>query len=385
MTPSAYLLYSIQQNCYRRMAWIVSAFAVTSSSDKDTDEFYPGKIVREPFAIFFLNESKERVKIDVADVSQPLFRKEDRIDITPEWISSLTTPTLNTSVGTLLVNLAAIYSAFGKKFPYKAGRFSVRDVEADVAPKLRSTPPQDEVRDDNFFYVDEYLRFHSGKSLLESLSHLFSHSVTRIGLLPAPGRKAFKAELLKKYEGKLNDPVHLGAFEKELQGYETAYLKTDPAYGKYMAGKVSKSRMKSFMTQGGETNDFTGSLDVTPIIQSLDEGIPLDKKGFVAISNTIRYGSYSRGVETINGGVTSKAIGVATENWRITEGDCGATKGVFRVYSKDDIFQLVGRYVIQSGKSVLVEDAAAAEPYIGKALFVRSPGYCRRSRGDEQC
>lgn len=383
MTPVEYLLYSIQHRCYTKSAWIVAAFAITRETEKQKTVFYPGKLSREPYGLFCYLENGELVKID-APLDQPLFRKEDRIVITPEWISSLKEPKLETSVGTLLVNLVCIHYAFGAKFPYKAGKFRVRQVEKEIIPKLKSVPALSEKRSDEHYYTDEYLKFHEGVGFLETHSHLFTHSVTKHTLLPAPGRKAFKAELLKQYEGKLHDPVEMAKFEKALEAFDNEYLKKDPSYGKHISGKVHKSRMKSFMTQGGEGNSFIDSMEITPILQSLDEGIPLDEEGFTAIGNNIRYGSFSRGVETVNGGVVAKAIGRATESWVISGDDCGTTMGIMRRYSETDIDQLVGRSVIENNQPKHIETLEDAKKYLLRTVFVRSPAYCSRP-GDQTC
>ena len=385
MSPNEYLQLSIQNKNYKKKAWIISCFAVTQETEKQKEQQYPGKLIREPFGLFTYTEDGEKVQIKSdRPLNQPLFYVKDRVVITPDWIPSLKEAKLETSIGTLLVNLICLYEAFGEKFPYKAGSFSPRKLEDEIALKLQSNPKQGQAKDSSLYYVDEYLKYCEGVSFLETLSQVFTHSITEVGLLPAPGRKEFKKELLKKYEGKLHDPVEMAKFEAELKAFDTEYIKKDPSYGKFMSGKVANSRMKAYMTQGGESNSFVQSMTVTPIINALEDGIPLDEEGFTAISNTIRYGSFSRGSETVNGGVTANALMRAADNWRITEGDCGTQLGIRRFYTEKEISNIVGRYLIVKGQPVLIETIDQAKPYTSQNLIVRSPQYCRRL-GTQTC
>lgn len=384
MTPDNYLELSIRLKLYKSFAWIVSAFTVTRETEVQRANVYPGKLIREPFGLFVIDEDGERVQLKTSKKpDEPLFTKNDAFTITPAVLPWVKEPT-PTTIGRLLLNLIAVYEPFQGKLSYINKPFSPSDVEKLIAPVLKSNPSPGEKEDPAAIYVRDNLRYGEAVSFLETLSSVFAHSITRVGLLPAPGRKEFKKELLKKYEGKLTDPVEMSKFEKELEQFDNEYLKQDPAYGKFMKGKVKASRMKSFMTQGGETNDFTGSMEVTPIIPALEDGIPLDKNGFTAIANTIRYGSFSRGAETVNGGVVAKALMRAADNWRITPGDCGTKLGLRRTYREHNIARLVGRSIIQDGKVVKVDSLDQAKAYIGRKIVIRSPQYCRRS-GTQTC
>lgn len=386
MTPNDYLLYSLQRKCYREKSWYYTAFSVTRETDQSLQNTYPGRLIREPFGIFYLDDELKKQPLEVKlQPSQPLFRINDRVIITKDWAVSLKEPQLETSIGTLLINHVCLIEAFGSRFPYAAGRLSPKKLEEQIAPKLKSTPLPGAPRDSDSYYVDELLIFSQGVTFLEQFTKLFSHSITKIGLMPAPGRREFKQELLKKYPLEtLRDPVQMAKYEAELEAFDKEYLKQDPAYGKFMAGKVSKARMKSYMTYGGEEDSFSGRTGVTPIIPALEDGIPMDPEGFTAISNTVRYGSFSRGAETVNGGVTAKLVQRAGDTWRITDGDCGATEGIARSYSEESIWKLEGRYIILQNKPVLLSNKAETHPYINRSVFVRSPQYCRRP-GTQTC
>ena len=392
MQLDQYLLFSIKRECYLNRAWIISAFSVIQETEEQKKISYPGKLIREPFGFFMVNDEGEKVKIETTKkLNEPLFKVTDQFDITREWIPTLTTAiqsikatSIATSLGTLLVNLIALYKPFKGKFPYMLGKITISEIEQFIAGRLESVPDEGIERKEDVFYVDEYLDFCKAVSFLETLSSLFVHSVTEHGFMPAPGRKEFKKELLKRYEGKLTDPVEMVKFEQELRAFDKEYLKKDPAYGKFMSGKVEGSRTEGFMTMGGQSNNFSTSLEVTPVVRSLEEGFPLDQEGFTAITNTTRFGSFARGAETVNGGVVAKALMRAADSWRITPGDCETTLGIKRVYGEKDIFNIIGRSLIIDGKPILIESLDQAQAFINKKIIVRSPQYCRRP-GTQTC
>lgn len=377
MTPNQYLLYAIQKKLHLDSVWYRYAFTVARESDTLKAKLYPGKLVQEPFGFFYVDDELKVNKIQgELKPNQPLFAKNDPITITKEWIPSLQENSVETTIGRLIVNLF-IVEAFGDKIAYMNEKFSPSDVEGKIAAVVQSTPPEGTARDPKGFYIDEYIKFCESVSFLENLSNIFSHSVSRVGVLPAPGRKEFKQELLKKYEGRLNDPVEMSKFEEELGQYDINYLKNDPAYGTFMKGKTAKSRAKLFMSQGGEANNFSSSMEVTPIIPALEDGIALDDKGFTASANMIRFGSFARGAETVNGGVVAKGLNNAADNWVVVDGDCGSKLGITRVYTGSETFRLIGRTAIIDGKLVEIPDQETASKFDGKSVILRSPLYCK--------
>lgn len=370
-----YLKLALAYNaCYKR-AWIISAFSITKGTQQSEAEPYIGKLIYEAWGYSFYNDKLEIEKIDDADPKQPLFAFKDRLTIDQTWVNNIAEPT-ETSIGNVLFNNICLIPAFGNKIPFITGRVSIAALEDYIAPLLKSVPEDNEVRDTTALYVDEYIRFVDSLQFISSLSQLTAWSATPKALTPPTGIKAFKTELLKKYEGKLHDPVELSKFEAELLAFDDAYLKDDPGYGTFLSGKVKNiARKKMFLTLGAEEG-FKKTLQVEPVINSLEEGWPTDPQQFTALMNILRAGSFSRGSETIKGGVSAKMLLRAANNFRIQDTDCGTTLGIHRVFDSTNIQQLVGRYLIDKGQPVLVENNTAATNYMGKPLLVRSPMYC---------
>lgn len=377
MTPHQYLLYAIQKKLHLDVTWYRYCFTVIRESEASKNKSYPGKLIQEPFGFFYLDDELKLVKIQTdKKTTEPLFDKREPVTIDKNWIATVKVDKLETTIGRLIANLF-LYESFGTKIDYINQKFVPSDIEKKIAPVLQSDPKPGQPDDPSAIYVRDNLMFCKSVSLVETLSPIFSNSVSRVGVLPPPGRKEFKAELLKKYEGRLHDPVEMSKFEEELGKFDDNYLKNDPSYGTFMKGKTAKARSKLFMTQGGESNNFTGSLEVTPIIPALEDGIALDKAGFTASANTIRFGSFARGAETVNGGVVAKGLNNAADNWVVVEGDCGSKLGITRVYTGSETSLLVGRSTIIDGKTVKIETKEDAGKFDGKAVILRSPQYCK--------
>ena len=364
-------------------------FTYSLESEEQKAQLYVGKVIREPFGVFFLDESLEKQPLQIEGLkpNDPILSKRDKVTITQDRLPWIGSSVIETIVGRLLLNLLTVFEPFQGRMTYiNDNGFTPGDIEKRFAAKLRDELKPGEKKEDGVFYVDELILFQKAVTFLEGMSKLFTMSITRQGILPPPGAAELRKELLKKYDGKLHDPTEMVKFQTELGEFDKAYLKAnDPAYGKFMAGKVVKARSKAYLTQGGDTNGFINSVEMVPITQPLVDGIDLTPDKFAAVANTIRYGSFARGAETVNGGVVAKALMTALDTWKITDRDCGAILGVKRTYASSDIKKLIGRYVLSAdGKPVFIENATHAERYVDKEVIIRSPQYCREA-GTHTC
>jgi hypothetical protein len=212
---------------------------------------------------------------------------------------------------------------------------------------------------------------------------LTAWSATEKGITAPTGIAAFKKQLLIEYKDKLNDPVQLAEFESKLKQFDSEYLKDDPANGTFIAGKLKDTARKKMYLISGTEEGFKGNLDLVPVINSLEEGWPVEAKQFTAMMNGLRAGSYSRGAETVNGGVSAKTLLRAANNFRIIDSDCGSKLTIQRSFIEKDKNQLINRYIQEGAKIVLVDDNNVGS-YLGKQLNVRTPLYCKL-KGDNIC
>lgn len=379
-----YLKAALKAKNYKRKAWIISAFSVIREDHEAyKKDPYPYRLVHTPTGTYCVLENHELERIDDAKVNEPLFHFKESFVVDNSICENVFEPTQAT-IGQVLVNLIVLIHAFGSRFPFKAGPIKVGDLEKIIASKLRDTPVDEKNRDPNYFYVDEYVVFSNALSFLSGLSQLCVWSNTEKNVLPPPGIKEFKEQLLKKYEGKLSNPVELTKFEKELGEFDDKYLADDPSNGTFITGKLkNNARKKMFLTMGAAMG-FEDSMDVVPVINSLDEGWPKDPKQFTAMMNNSRAGSYSRGKETQKGGVSFKVLLRAAGNLKIVQTDCGTKLGIRRNFDRTNIKQLVGREFSTNKGWVLIETIEQANQYLEQPIVVRSPMYCKLD-GDNLC
>lgn len=385
-----YLYFAVQHKCYREKRWIISVFTQCIESEEQKQQLYIGKIIREPFGVFYLDEALQKQPLEVPELkpTDALFGKYDKVTLTKDKLPWLGVDQVESTVGRLLLNLIAVYEPFEGRMPYVNDAGIVpSDIEKRFITKLKDELPEGATKDlthpfqesHGFLELDEFIHVEE--------RGIFAQSVTREGALPAPGTTAFRKEVLKRYEGKLHDPNEMVRFQEELNQFDNKYLKeNDPSYGRFMSkGKITKARSRGFLTQGGDSDGFSGSVEMVPITQPLTEGIDFTPEKFTSIANTIRYGSYAKGTETMNGGVVAKALMTALDTWSITDKDCSAKLGAVRKYDAANAKLLVNRYIIgPKGEAILIQNKDQAAEYIGKEVIIRSPQYCREE-GTHTC
>lgn len=384
MKKIEYLKLALSNPIHRTKNWVLSLFALTrmNMSEHPGDVYYL-KVVRNELGYFFYNESAVLEKIDDADTKEPIFNFLDKITIDNTWIESCLEPT-ETTIGNLLVNKWCVFPAFGNKFPFVTGVISIESIEAKISEKLQDTPVNESERSNQYYYVDEYLKFVDSLQFVSTLSQLSTYAGTRKNITAPTGIKEFKAKLLKEYEGRLSDPVILAEFEGKLKDFDSEYLKDDPSYGKFVTGKIKDTaRKKMFLSLGAEQG-FKDTVKVNPVINSLEEGWPSDPEQFTEMMNGLRAGSYSRGAETVNGGVAAKVLLRASNNFKIEDKDCGTNLGISRTFNKGNIDSLVGRYILQGSKTLFMENKIQTDNYLNQEIKVRSPMYCKLE-GDRIC
>ena len=383
MNKLDYLKYAIGKGCFKKRAWMLSAFAVFA--DKPGAPKYPGALFKQPWGLSFVDDSGELVKIEDSDPKEPLFTFQQRLTIDNSWAVNCKEP-VETSIGTLLYNHMALIECFGTKIDYMTGSCSVKSTEAIVAPRLKDDLKPGETPDPSAIYVSEYLAYGRSLEYIKTLMLLCSYSSTPKGIVRPKGIEEFKKQLDKKYEGKLRDPVFMAAYEKELVAFDAEFLKDDPSFGKFTSGKITNTaRKKLFLTMGAE-NSFKEGTTIVPVTNSLSEGWPTDdEEQYVSLMNGTRVGSYARGAETVNGGVAAKYLLRAANNFVIGEvEDCGSKLGISRKYNDKNKKDMLGRTVIEGAKQIKIEKDTDVSNYLGRVLRMRSFQYCRLE-GDNIC
>lgn len=374
MNKLEYLKLCFQHRQYIHQSWCVRALATFTDPPGKELELKPFMLVNEPWGLAFVNEQGEKVRIDDYKLgSGPLFTPTTPVTIDSDWLPNVE-GVVETDFGRLLSNAILITEPFGKLIPYMHGEVTISAIEKIVAPVMQNNPPAGEAKQDGVIYVDHYLKLGAGIEHIETFMELFTIAMTKKSILPPTGGKAFKAKLIAEYGDRLNDPVVLSEFEERLKAFDADYLKDDPSFGRFTSGKILKdSRKKIHLSMGAEG----GFGKMAAVTNSLTEGDPEDVDQIVAIVNGQRSGSYSRGAETVEGGVAAKKMLAAANNYVIQAGDCGSKLGITRTYDKNLIKSLRGRWIISGETQKQVPMDADVGAYLGRRLMVRSPMYCK--------
>jgi hypothetical protein len=378
-----YFKLACQNRLYAKKAWVVSAFTlINEAPDAYKSDPYNYRLVQTPTNTSYVYNN-ELIPIPDTKPGQPLYNLKDRIIADSSFCPNVQQP-VETTYGNVLVNLIALVTAFGTKIPFMTGKITVSAVEDIIAPILTDDVEDNSQELADKIYVREYIKFVDSLAYLAGLTLLCVWTVTEKSLSGPDGLKEFKQSLMTKYGDTLTDPVQLAAFEKELQQFDEQYLKDDPAATVFISGKVKDmARKKMFLDVGGDAG-FGDGLKLTPITNSLEEGWPKDPDQFVAMMNSLRFGSYSRGNETKNGGVTAKVFLRAGNNIMVLDEDCGTQLGIARLIVPSLVKTLIGRYLRVNNQWQFIDSLDQAQQYSDQIVTLRSPMYCKHP-GDRIC
>lgn len=370
-----YLQAAIRAKCYLRRGWVTATVTKVLESTHDAlKNAYPYRLVQQDQTYYYYDPKTQKLERIEDHREGALLGFNDTLKIDAGWLDSVHEP-IETTFGRLLVNAAALCDVFGTKLPYFNERITVGKIESLVAPRLKDTPAEGEIRSPDAIYVDEYLKFVDRMHYLATLAPLCVYGATPKTITPPPGIREYREALVKEYGERLKDPAVYAEFEAKLKAYDDAYLKDDPTYGVFTAGKIKNiARKKLFLTTGNELT-FQGST-TQPIVPSLSEDIPTTPEAYVSMFNGIRAGAFARGAQTVNGGVTAKSLLRALASYTITQEDCGAKLTLKRTFTEEDYKKLVDRYIVEDGVLTLVKDDAMARRYINRPVALRSPLYC---------
>jgi hypothetical protein len=377
MLRKDYLKLAIANKLYEKKKWLISCITVNNSpKSPDQEELY---LYNDRQFYYTLVDGVE-TRIEDARADSPLFPIDEYVMIDSSIYPGLKGE-IKTTYGNLIFNLLCIYSPFGTKVAYRNGAINPKALEAELAELMVDNTEGE--KDPTKIYVDEYLNYGKGLKMVAFLSPFITNSGGPRMITAAKGLEAKKKELLAKYGDSLKDPVVYAHYEKELLAFGAEHLKDDPGWNKFITGKIAgNAYRKMFLTMGIELG-FDDRTLAPPILRTLKDGQPLTAKEFATVVNGSRYGSYSRGSETVKGGVSAKALLRSLSPYTVVEKDCGSQLGIVVKLGKEARKYYSGRY-ISTTKGLVHLTKDVIEEYVGKTVILRSPMYCKLS-GDNIC
>lgn len=301
--------------------------------------------------------------------SLPVYTLQESINLNSGDLKNLN-ENITTTIGRAIANKVLLEYPLGNKISYINKKFSIPDIEDILASMLQKKTCS----------IAEYLKFTNSCSFLSNLSIITNVSATYKNVLPPPNLEKFKKEKSLEYDAKYGknwrkDRLRCVEFQDELKKLDDEWLKDDPSYGKLLNKKIKdNARVKMFLSFGPEVGFDKSGEKMEFVENSLMDQYPDDTKQITAMFNSARSGSFDRGSETQKGGQAAKDILRATSSYNIKEGNCGSKLGKLITVTKDNAQALKGRYMIVSGKPILIEQP---DSLIGKTITIRSPMYCK--------
>ena len=363
---------------YKQLAWLVRAFSISNEPDnawKKTAPF-PFYIVSNVTGHYVVSDNGDTLlPIEDTDPTKPAFGFTDLVTLLPGDVPNLEEE-IETTYGNWLVNWLLLVYPFGTKIRYMDSDITTERIENILLTKFRETPTNDDDRQPDTFYVDEYLKYTDAVFFLPGMSQLCVWACTEKLLLPPPGVSELKAKLLEENKDNLDDMATIAKIDKALVQHDVAWLKGDPGMNFLDSEKsINVVRKKKFLMHGGEIGLSNNSVKGTLIENSLQER--WDLKQFPDVIDSLRAGSFYRGAETMLGGVSVKWLLRASSNLRVTIDDCGSTLGSPFYVTEKNKKRLIGFTLIGESEQTHIADDKELGNYIGKMVTIRSPMYCK--------
>ena len=370
---------AMQAGLYNKLDWVVSAFAL--SQDNNEKEKYAWKISSYPLGYETMDEQGNLILIEDSLPGFPLFDFKEKVNVNIGDLPNVVEET-QTTYGQILVNWILLVFPFGNKIPYMSGEISVNKITNIILKDFRDSPEEGVIRDTKAFYTDEYEVFGKACFSLTSFMKISVWCFTKKNSTPPPGLKEYKAKLIKENIETINDPRTITHIQDELVKFDEEYRKGDPGNVFIHSAKAVKViRSKKFLIHGGEEVVGEEVNKMVLITNSLNEGWDLTK--FPEMNNSLRMGSFSRGAETMLGGVEVKWMIRASSNIRIDKEWCGTKLGMPMHVSPKEIKHMVGFSIItKDGNHTPINNEEEAGKYLGQKIMLSSPMFCKLEKTD---
>lgn len=378
-----FLRISIERDWIYDMAWVSAALGIPLPQPEPDLTKPDGSVQTTTFCTGFILDGKFE-KLEDVKPKEPVLSVASKILVDKSLASNIVEP-VESSVGMLLMNHYLIISALRGEVPYVNSAKIIDILDGECAKRMKRTPPDPSQYVKGEIYTRDFENYQKTADWMRQFAPLVTVSATYRIMVEPDGIVEFKAALAKKYEGKLYDPVELVKYENEIADFDKEWRKNDVTWGKFGGKKIDVSRKKLHGVVGATLGFNDKDADKRVYTGAIREGYSMDPKDLVLMVNDARGGSYSRGKETVDGGVGAKRTLASTNVYRFLDQDCGSRVGVLMQIREDNIKVVVGRTLITPGGGQrVIENSADARNYLGKTVSLRSAIGCRL-KGQNRC
>ena len=373
MKKRDYYIKCLKEGNYKYMQWVLEAFTIVRNGTGKLEPFIEREGNNPPFAWITNAEGvREKLIIEDAKAGERLFDHQDILILEPGDLPNVK-ERVETTYGVALINAIVLCYAFGDKIPYlNDDPITGEKLDSLVASKLTDYPPEGKEKEKDKIYVEELLKYFEGCSALGGYGAVFSPTASPKTMTISPAIIKRRDELFALNKDKLTDPVVLANIDKELTTMLREELKNDSSAAFFISDKAINIAMKKAMISYGLETGFDPD-NPSFIPTSLAEG--LDFNNMVAIADSSRAGSYSRGAMTALAGQSVKDLYRVFQNTKIVKEDCGAKLGIEFPVTNETKSQFIGRYYFAGNTIKLITDENVKE-LVGQIILLRSPRRC---------
>lgn len=385
MNKCKYLLEALNADAYIDSQWVISILSVVTEDPTREQEKKPYKIIHKNNYYFYLSEDNKTLvqlteTINGNEVpiktDKPLFFIKEPILISSTEVKNLTTKNIETTVGRLIQNYILLIYPFGNKIEYINKRFTPKNIENIILKRYSLDNPEPEYKDKNLIYFDEYDKFMDACVHMTNFNNISVPALTYKALTPPPEASSRLKELMEQHKGELNNPVVIAEIQKELQKIDKEYIKGDRAEGFLISNKDYDIVRKKMFLMYGDVHGFNENSDISFLAKPLCEGIDYSKLD--VYNNDARYGSYSRGIQTVAGGTSVKELLRASSNTSVDEEDCKTTEGLNVFLTEKNVQSYYGLNIITDDGVVKLSDGNV-DTFLNKNVRIRMPSHCKTS------
>lgn len=305
--------------------------------------------------------------------SNPLTTPQDSFKLYPGQINNYTdTNPIETTIGRFIANKVFLVYPFDNIIPYYNQEFTVSALEKQIAKALLS---------DQITVEQIKNKYINTLSLFGNSPDILAPNITEKTITIPKHIQDLRKTLIDQHKDSLaaGDVSVMTDIEQQLIKAYKDYLQGDPSLHFLLKKKFFNVALKKLFLTHGTTEKFGESGKFTFIDNPISSG--WKQEDLPDIFNEVRSGSYSRAIETADGGVVAKLILRVFQDTRIDVKDCETKQGQQLSATKDNLKDYLYNYVVnQDGTTTLIDEKTIPE-FLGKNITIRTPGYCQSSKG----
>lgn len=305
--------------------------------------------------------------------TRPLCTPQDVFDLKPGDIINYKDDTpMSTTIGRYIANYWFLVWPFGDTIPYINKEFKASNLEKIIDPYLLDgTISVDQVKD----------KYINAMTLFGQSNDIFCPNISEKTITIPKEIHILRDKLVAENREALEkgDATVMSMIEQKLISRYKEHLANDPSMHYLLKKKYFDVTLKKLFLTQGMTEVFGQSGKFVFIDNPMGNG--WKQKDLPDIFNEVRKGSYSRAVETANGGVVAKLILRVFQDTTIDLDDCKTKHGEHIHGDKRELEDFIGNYVIEpNGSTTLITKENVSE-YTSRDVIIRTPGYCQAPQG----